>query len=73
MKLSCISFQSHKEKSAFILAVFGLEQLLHRCQPYAPYHTLNNITNTFIQNTLEFHMLIIEERRTNIHQVPSVR
>lgn len=73
MKLSCISFRRHKEKSTFILVVFGQEQLLHRCQPYTPTHTLKNITNTFIQNTLEFYMLNIGERRANIHQMPFMR
>lgn len=73
MKLSCISFCSNKEKSTFILVVFGQEQLLHRCQPYTPFHTLNNITNIFIQNTLEFYMLNIGEKRANIHQMPFMR
>lgn len=72
MKLSCISFKSHKEKSTFILVVFGQEQLLPRCQPYTPSHTLN-ITNTFIQNSLEFYMLIIGEKRANSHQMPFMR
>lgn len=62
---SCIPFRSHNDKSTFILAVAGLEQL-----PHALSHTLNTIISIFIQNTLDFHMLITGEKITKIYKVP---
>lgn len=44
---------------------------IHRCQPYVVSHTLNNSINIFTQNTLEFYILIIGEKRTNICHVLS--